>query len=213
MQSTELKIFIADDYLLIREGIKGIICNLDNAKIVGESNDLVNLAAKITECSPDIIIMELTLCDRPIRELMEDIRKVAPKIKVLIVSDCICELPIISSIRAGISGYIKKNVTEEELIKAIHALSKDLEYFTPHITQLLAHGYLSNNASGINFSEREMEVLRYICKGRSNEQIAELLFISEKTVATHRKNIMKKATIKKSSDLIVWALENRIVQR
>ena len=212
MQENILKIFIADDYLLIREGIKRIIQDIDNTVIVGESNDLSNLAVKISSCNPDIIIMELNLCNRPIKELMAEVKIVSPQTKILVVSDCACELPIILSIRAGISGFIKKNVTEEELVKAIFALSKGHEYFTPEITQIIANGHLSGKSSGINFSEREMEILRYICKGRSNEQIGEILFISEKTAATHRKNIMKKAGVKKSSELIVWALENKVVQ-
>lgn len=212
MLERERRIFIADDYLLIREGIKNIINNLKGTIIVGESNSLSNLSSKINDCYPDIIIMELNLCDRPIKEIVEEIKTTSPQTKILVVSDCECELPIVMAIRAGVAGFIKKNLSEEELIKAIHSLSSGLNYFTPAITQLLANGYLSNSETGINFSDREMEVLRYICKGRSNEQIAELLFISEKTVATHRKNIMKKAAVKKSSDLIIWALDNKILQ-
>jgi DNA-binding NarL/FixJ family response regulator len=211
--STEIKIFIIDDYFLIREGIKKIINELPNAVIVGESHDLSDLTAKMKNCLPDIIIMELNLCDNPLRDFMQEIKTVSAQTKVLIVSDCDCELPVITAIRSGIAGFIKKNVSEEELIKAIQTISKGADYFSPEITQLLANSYLSGSTSGINLSDREMEILRYICKGRSNEQIAEILFISEKTVATHRKNIMKKAVVKKTSDLILWALENKIVQK
>ena len=208
-----LKIFIVDDYLLIREGIKRIISTLQNVTIVGESNNLHELTNKISSTKPDIIILELNLCERPVRELLQEIKTVSPQTRVLIVSDCLCELPVVTAIRAGISGFIKKNVDENELLNAIDSLAKGINYFTPEVIQILANGYLASRSSDINFSERELEILKYICKGRSNEQIAEILFISEKTVATHRKNIMKKASVKKTSDLILWALENNIVQR
>ena len=208
MTTSDISIFIADDYPLIREGLKKVLRKLPNVFISGESEDIIDLPIKISTILPDILIMELTLCEKPVKELIIEIKKTSPKTKVLIISDCACEIPVITSIRSGISGFLRKNVSEEELLNAVNAISKEKEYFASDITTLLVKSY---GKPEFDFSIREMEILRYICKGRSNEQIADLLFISEKTVATHRKNIMRKAKVKKSSDLIVWALNNKIV--
>lgn len=208
-----VKIYIADDYLLIREGIKKVINGLSNAILVGETHDLSHLPDKIASTRPDILIMELNLCERPIKELMDELKVISPNTKVLIVSDCHCELPIIMAVRAGISGFMQKNVSEKELAQAISSIALGADFFAPAITHILANGFLSNSSSPNSFSDREMEILRYICKGRSNEQVADLLFISEKTVATHKKNIMKKAGVKKTSDLILWAMDKNILQK
>jgi DNA-binding NarL/FixJ family response regulator len=209
----EIRIFIADDYFLIREGIKKSLKDLNEAVIVGETNDLSNLTLRISETQPDIIIMEISLCERPLKELIQELKKTSPQIKVLVISDCNCELPVIASMRAGISGFIKKNVSKEELIKAVCEIDAGKEYFTTEIAKILAKGYFFDKPTTTNFSDRELEILKYICKGRSNEQLADILFISEKTVATHKRNIMRKAGVKKVSDLILWALNNNIVDK
>ena len=209
----EIKVLIADDYFLIREGIKKSLKSLREVVIVGEANSLDELLVLLAKYKPEIVIMEINLCDRPIKELIGEIKHESPKTKVLIISDCFCELPVIMSIRAGISGFIRKNVSKDELTQAVRSIAIGVDYFAPEITQILVNGYLSSSTSQNSFSEREMEILRYICKGRSNEQIADILYISEKTVATHRKNIMKKAGVKKTSDLIVWSLEKNLIQR
>jgi DNA-binding NarL/FixJ family response regulator len=209
MSKPFIKVFIADDSLLVREGIKQIISSFTFISIVGESHELANIHSKLEKGLPDILILELDLCHRPMKELLADFRTVSQQIKVLVISECNCVL----AIKAGISGYLKKNVSAEELINAVKIVAGGNQYFTPEISQLLANGILSNKSNNPNFSERELEILRLICKGRSNEQMAELLFISEKTIATHRKNIMKKAGVKKSSDLIVWAFDHQIVSR
>jgi DNA-binding NarL/FixJ family response regulator len=210
MQTKELSIFIADEYTLIREGIKKIIKPIFGASIVGETNNMNDLAFKIKNCLPDLIIMEISMCERPIKQLLKEIRNASPSSKILIVSDCECSLPVMTSIREGVSGFVKKNVTEEELIKAIICISNGEDFYTPDIAHMPASENLT--ASTTIFSIRELEILRYICKGRSNEQIADILFISEKTVATHKKNIMRKAGVKKAIDLVVWALDNKMIR-
>ncbi len=208
-----LKVIIADDYFLIREGIKKSLQTLKDVTIVGETSDIDEFVVLVAQHTPNIAIIEINLCDRPIQELIAQLKQESPCTKVLIISDCYCEIPVIMSIRAGISGFIRKNVSQEEIVQAIRSIANGVDYFTPEITQLLINGYLSNASKQSSFSERELEIFRYICKGRSNEQIADILFISEKTVATHRKNIMKKAGVKKTSDLILWALEKNLFRR
>ncbi|WP_299254287.1 response regulator transcription factor [uncultured Cytophaga sp.] len=208
-----IKVFIADEHYLIREGVKGTLAGAEHIQIVGESSDLVHLHNNIDSSNPNVLIFELNLCKEPVRDLIQDLKLKHPRLKFLIISDCDCELPLVMAVRAGVTGFLRKNVLKEELLYAIQQVHNNKEYFVGDITQLLLKGLLNNATSDFSFSDRELEVLRYICKGRSNEQIADILFISEKTIATHRRNIMKKAGVKKSTDLIIWALDNKIVSR
>jgi DNA-binding NarL/FixJ family response regulator len=209
----KIKVYIADDYYLIREGVKRSLKQSKDIEIVGESNNLTHLADSIQESQPDVLIFELNLCQQPVRDLIQDLKQVHSTVKFLIISDCDCELPLVMAVRAGVTGFVRKNVSKDELLHAVQQVYNNKEYYVSEITQLLLKGFLNNDQSNGVFSDRELEILRYICKGRSNEQIADILFISEKTIATHRRNIMKKAGVKKSTDLIIWALDNKIVSR
>ena len=209
----KIKVYIVDDYYLIREGVKKSLKQNSEIEIVGESNNLSDLTNSIKTSQPDVLIFELNLCQEPIRDLIEDLKKVNGRVKFLIISDCDCELPLVMAVRAGVTGFVRKNVSKEELLYAVQQVYTNKEYYVSDVTQVLLKGFLTSDTSDSIFSDRELEVPRYICKGRSNEQIADILFISEKTIATHRRNIMKKAGVKKSTELIVWALDNKIVAR
>lgn len=209
----KIKVYIADDYYLIREGVKRSLKQSKDIEVVGESNNLNHLKGSIQESQPDVLIFELNLCQQPVRDLIQDLKQAHANVKFLIISDCDCELPLVMAVRAGVTGFVRKNVTKDELLHAVQQVYNNKEYYVSEITQLLLKGFLNNDQSNGVFSDRELEILRYICKGRSNEQIADILFISEKTIATHRRNIMKKAGVKKSTDLIIWALDNKIVSR
>lgn len=209
----KIKVYIVDDYYLIREGVKKSLRQNNMIEVVGESNNFSDLATSIKSTQPDVLIFELNLCQEPIRDLIEDLKKVHAQVRFLIISDCDCELPLVMALRAGVTGFVRKNVSKEELLHAVQQVYTNKEYYVSDVTELLLKGLLTSHTSDSIFSDRELEVLRYICKGRSNEQIADLLFISEKTIATHRRNIMKKAGVKKSTELIVWALDNKIVAR
>jgi DNA-binding NarL/FixJ family response regulator len=209
----KIKVYIADDYYLIREGVKRSLKQSKDIEVVGESNNLNHLVDSIQESQPDVLIFELNLCQQPVRDLIQDLKQVHSSVKFLIISDCDCELPLVMAVRAGVTGFVRKNVSKDELLHAVQQVHNNKEYYVSEITQLLLKGFLNNDHSNGIFSDRELEILRYICKGRSNEQIADILFISEKTIATHRRNIMKKAGVKKSTDLIIWALDNKIVSR
>lgn len=210
---SKIKVYIVDDYYLIREGVKRSLKQSKDIEIVGESNNFNQLVDSIQESQPDVLIFELNLCQQPVRDLIQELKQVHSPVKFLIISDCDCELPLVMAVRAGVTGFVRKNVSKDELLHAVQQVHNNKEYYVSDITQLLLKGFLNNDQSSSVFSDRELEVLRYICKGRSNEQIADILFISEKTIATHRRNIMKKASVKKSTDLIIWALDNKIVSR
>ncbi|HTF80771.1 MAG TPA: response regulator transcription factor [Cytophagales bacterium] len=207
---SKTSVFIADDYYLIREGLKRSLKGLKQMNIVGECHDARNLISHIEQLKPDILILEVSLCKPSLTELMQALKVSSPKTKTLILSDCRCAAPVLSSITSGVSGFVPKNVDKEELIKAICEIAAGREYLSPDITKLLMHAFAQKNE--IQLSEREIEILKHICKGKTNEQIASCLFLSQMTIATHKRNIMRKTGVKKTTELILWALEHKIGQ-
>jgi DNA-binding NarL/FixJ family response regulator len=117
------------------------------------------------------------------------------------------------AITAGISGFIGKSVEKNELLQAIEVIAKGKKYFSQEITSIITEHYYTMKNSNFELTERENEILKYIGRGRSNEQIGDLLNLSEKTVATHKRNVMKKIGVKKTSELILWALDNGIISK
>lgn len=210
---TNIKILIADDYFLIREGLKNTLKTFRNIKIVGEIDLSHQIPAKVKEFVPDILLMEINFCEKSIKELVKEVNELSPLTKIMVISDCNCKLSVINSIKAGISGFVRKNVTREELNGAIRAIISGKQYFAEDITSILIKSISNSQRSEHTLSERELGILKLICQGHSNQQIGETLFLSEKTIATHKRNIMRKAGVKKTSDLILWALNNNIITK
>ena len=210
---SELRIFILDDHYLIREGLKKTLNSVKDFIIVGESPDLTDLLLLMKDLNPDILFLETGLCKRPIAELLLDIKKVSPKTKILAISDCSCEMKVFTSVKAGVAGFITKKADREEVINAVLEISSGNDYYSPEVTKILMKGLFAGSGTNIQFSERELEIMNLICQGITNSSIANQLFLSENTVATHKRNIMKKARVKRTSDLILWALDKKLVTR
>lgn len=210
---SELRIFILDDHYLIREGLKKTLKSVKDFIIVGESSELTDLPVFMNDLKPDILFLEIGLHKRPLAELVLEIKKVSPETKILAISDCSCEMKVFTSVKAGVAGFISKKAGREEVIKAVLEISSGNDYFTPEVTKILMKGLFAGRRVDNNFSERELEIMNLICQGVTNDSIASQLFLSENTVATHKRNIMKKAGVKRTSDLILWALDNKLVAR
>ncbi|GAL85371.1 fimbrial Z protein; signal transducer [Sporocytophaga myxococcoides] len=209
----KIRIFILDDHYLIREGLKKTLKSVKDFIIVGESPDLADLLLVMKDFNPDILFLEIGLCKRPIVELLVDIKNVSPKTKILAISDCSCEMKVFTSVKAGVAGFISNKADREEVIKAVLEISSGNDYYSPEVTKILMKGLFAGRGTDIQFSERESEIMNLICQGITNDSIASQLFLSENTVATHKRNIMKKAGVRRTSDLILWALDKKLIAR
>lgn len=206
-----MNIIIADHNTIIKEGIKSLLKHLHwTIEDVSTTNELFS---KIDNSIKNIILIEINFCNSGIKNIVQKIKSINPDSKILVLSDCNCELQVMVAVQSGITGYIHKNINQEELILAIETINFGRQYFTSNITKIITDSYLALKNPNHELSEREIEVLKHICKGKSNFEISEELFLSENTVATHKRNIMKKVGVKKSTDLILWAMENNIIQR
>lgn len=213
-----IKILIVDDHQLIINGIKVMIEPVEDFQIIGECNDgnsAVELAIKL---QPNVIIMDISMPGISGIEATKLILKNNPEIKVLALTQHEESEYVLQLLNAGGFGYLLKNSRKEEFIEAIFSVSKGVKYFSKKISNLLLNNLLETNAiekstvrTKITLTKREREITQKIAEEMSNQQIAEQLNISLRTVETHRRNIMQKLNVKNAVSLVRYAVQHNLV--
>lgn len=208
----QISVYIVDNNYWVRKGLNLVLGASDDINIVGETDSTTELMSLLGDSQPDILILDVNASENSICELVKNVKQTQRATKVLLISDFEPDFSVLQILKVGVDGFINKQSDQKELKIAIKALAKGGDYFSESIQKLITHGFQTDDGQDLSLSEREIQILRFICKGRSNEQIADLLFLSEKTITTHRRNIMRKARVSKSTELIVWALSNNIIR-
>lgn len=211
-------IILVDDHELVRDGIRALLAGCDSIQILAEASSVGELMDELETITPAVIVLDISLPDMSGIEAIGLIAVRSPSSKVLMLSMYTGEEFVISAIRAGAHGYLPKNTTRIELIDAIHKLSLGEEYFGDAVSGVLRKALmrkiedseLSLNATA-SLSSREVEVLKLFCEGMSNQEIADKLFISVRTVESHKTHIMQKLGIKNNVEMIKYAIKNKII--
>lgn len=215
----ETKILIADTHILIREGIKALLADKKYINIVGEVINSKELFNEVFKTKPDIVIIDFDIVNHFSINDIIFLRKKHPHINVLIISSNIDKKDILKVINLGVTGYLLKESEEEEILKAINALTKKQNFYSKKINDIIDEKPLissnvipdNSNLCKVLLSDREVEIIGYIVVGKTTKSIANKLFLSFHTVNTHRKNIFKKLKIHNSSELINFAIQKGIV--
>ena len=213
-----IKVFLADDHAMVRQGLASVLASAPEIEVIGEAGDGQEALKKIRSIRPDVAVIDITMEGLNGLEVARRIRKSHPKIRVLILSIHSQEEYIIEAFKIGASGYLVKEAAVDELIAAIKAVYKGQAYLSPSIARRLIDDYLDKTqvphteSLEPRLTDREVEVLQLIAEGKSNSEIASLLNISIKTVATHRAHIMKKLDIHDALGLAKYAIRKGLVQ-
>lgn len=208
--STDKNIFIVDDHQMVIDGLKLLIGSESGFKIVGESNDPLKVMDMLAATPVDILLTDVSMPRMSGIELTRIISKQHPQIKILALSMFGDTNVVTEMIDAGISGFILKNTGRAELMDALDKVANGKNYYAPDITHQLVKS-LKENKEGNHLTDREVEIIRMIEKEYSNKQIADMLFISERTIETHRKNIFRKTNTQTIVGLMKYAYERKIV--
>jgi DNA-binding NarL/FixJ family response regulator len=216
----KIKIALADDQILFREGIASIIKNENDFSLVMEADNGLDFLAKIKSTSelPDILLMDMEMPGMDGMQLNDEIRKKYPSIKVIVLSVHAKERLIARMIQAGASGYLLKNCNKDELLTAVRNVYNNGFYITPNVIQALqspqanAKGVTNIQSIPIDLSQREIEVLKLICEEFSNAEIADKLFISVRTVDGHRNNLLAKTGCHNTAGLVLFAVKHHIYE-
>ena len=215
-----MKTVIFDEIEIIRIGLLNIFNHNSEIIVIDNFHFFSDFDNFIKKNSVDLIIADFFLHKKFDFNFIKEIKRKNKKTKVLIFSNNLDKNIIFSSIRAGIDGFIQKTVTKEEILKAIHSLKNDEEYFSENVSNIILKSYVSGIKNGNEISEkkprnltrREIQVLRVVCDGMTNQQIADGLRISIRTVNTHKNNIMQKLEIKTTAELIKFAYKNGLIK-
>jgi DNA-binding NarL/FixJ family response regulator len=209
-------IIIVDDHNLIRLGIKSSLkAKHSDICIVGEAGDGKSLFQLLETTQADIVLLDISLPDMSGMDIASRLRNEYPYIKILIVSVENTLSIIEDLLRIGIDGFIsKQQATGEELSQAIHSIMDGLEYFGRDITSILYKIYISKKkitTAKLEFSERELDIITLCREGLQSKEIAKHLNISPRTVDTHKNNIFKKLGINSTLEMVLYAMENGII--
>lgn len=209
-----IKIFLADDHELIRTGIRNLLGSNKDFLIVGESGDGEETIRKVREVKPDVVVIDISMPGMSGIEVTKHLREKYPNVKVLVLTMHENVEYVYQIYKSGAGGYLLKNAGKEEISSAIYAVARGEKFFSPRISELMISGYMKqaerrdSQSPDSTLTKREEEVLRLIAKGLNNQQISSQLFISPRTVDTHRTNIMQKLDIHDVANLVRYALEN-----
>jgi len=211
---------LVNPYPVISDALKALLQDSEDIEIAGTFDSLEDL---IQHAPQNPVHVTLLLAYSISEKIIEDIRRFSqyfPKGKMLVLSLFNDEKFILRTIKAGAKGHLGSDANRSEILEAIYTLRNGHEYYAKSITDILLHSYLSDQKIGPvekedklkQLSPREMEVFKLFAEGMSNRHIAEKLFISVRTVETHKNNIMKKIELKTTVDLVKFAIKNNIIQ-
>jgi DNA-binding NarL/FixJ family response regulator len=213
---SKIKIAIADDYKIYRDGLKVGLSADENMEIIAEADNGEDLMKVLETNSPDVILMDLKM---PIMDGMEAtklVRKKYPGIKVLVVSMYEDDKFIIHLMENGANGYLLKNAEPDEIIKSIYAVQENGYYFNDLVNKaLLKKLVLKNNLKpsfnqNIDLTEREQEVLKMICEEKTAAEIAKEIFLSPRSVEGIRQRLIEKIGVRNTAGLVMFAVKNGI---
>lgn len=209
---------IVDDHTIVRKGIRSLLENNEKIEIVGEAKNGNEAIDKFRQVIPDIVLMDFAMPILNGMEATRQIKKQFPEVKVLILSMYKDEEYIINCLKAGASGYVNKQTTPEDLLKAIDAIYKGGYFTSSSFSNNVIKKYIGNSKekdkklSHEKLTSREVEILQLIAEGYSNKGMAKLLYISVKTVETHRTHLMDKLGKHNVVELTKYAIRKGITR-
>ena len=210
---TKLRIFLADDHVVVREGLKALINAQTDMIVIGEASDGQTAWQQAQACQPDVVIMDISMPGLNGVQATAQLKQACPAIKVLALSVHDDTSYLRQLLAAGACGYILKHAAAEDLIQAIRMIAAGGVYLDPALVGHVVAGYVrvpmtTSALLGADLSERETEVAQRIAQGYSNKEIATQLTLSVKTVETYRARAMEKLGIASRAELVRYALEH-----
>ncbi|MBN1406504.1 MAG: response regulator transcription factor [Calditrichaceae bacterium] len=209
-----IKILIADDHAIVREGLKQIVAEQSGMQVTGEASNYTELFQLLSKDAWDIIILDIHMPGKNGLEALKVIRQQYPDLPVLILSMYSEEQYGLRSIKAGASGFLEKVSAPEELVKAIQKIISGGKYISSGLVDQMANRLDSNYElhKHDSLSDRELQILCQIASGKSAEEIAKELIISVHTVYSYRNRILEKMNMKSNVELTQYAIQNNLIK-
>ncbi len=213
-----LRILLADDHKVVRQGTRALLSTVPEWEIVGEADNGRDAVSLTAELKPDIVILDIGMPELNGLDATRQIKKKSPETEVLIFTGQETEELVHDVFDSGARSYIMKTDAADHLIDAIKALSEHKHFFTSRISEIVFARYIQEKGTlegapeKSRITDREREIVQLLAEGKSSKEIATILGISVRTVETHRAAIMKKLGLKSFSELIRYAVRNKIIE-
>jgi two-component system, NarL family, response regulator NreC len=208
MSGTPLTIVIADDHAVVRQGLRLLLESEDDLAVVGESSDVAETCALLRERTPSVVLLDLHMGRELSLSAMFEIRGASPDTAIVILTMEDDPAFVAPAWNAGAAGYVLKEASRTDLVRAIRTVGKGGRYVDPAIG-----GLALASAEDAVLTDRELEVLRLVALGHTNSEIATMMYISPRTVETHRANLQSKLGITGRPELVRYALEHGVIHR
>ncbi len=210
---SKIKVLLVDDHAIMRDGIKSLLGVHDDIEIIGEASEGKEAVDKAREQVPDVVVMDIAMPGMDGLEAMRRIIKKNPRIKVVVLTQHDNKEYILSAMKAGASGYVPKRALGSELVSAIRAVYGGESYLYPSAAAAVIEGYRDTAQSEPydTLTAREREILKLIAEGHTSKEIADMLFISLKTVVGHRTKIMEKLDLHNRTELVRYSIRKGLV--
>ncbi len=213
-----MKILIADSNIIAINGLRTIISQIEGAFITGEVKNELELLEHVQHFSPDVLVLDYTVTGFSVDTISKTLRDF-PKVKIVAVTPEQSAQTLVDALRAGVSSYIKKDCDITEILDSVKETYKGNRFFCGQILETIQKANIDVDdidcdaltCEPLVLSERELEVITLIAEGYTNQQIAEMLFLSAHTVNTHRKNIMSKLGVKNTAGIVMYAVKTNLV--
>lgn len=212
------KILLVDDHAMIREGVKNLLKQTKDLMVVGEAENGKQAIEKYADLQPDLLILDISLPDMNGMEVTQHILAVSPNANILMLSMYDDEDYISRCIENGVKGYVVKSESSQELEYAVRTILQGKTYFSHQVQEVILNKYKQNvtrkkqREEVVKLTAREIEIIKLIDEGLTSQQMADKLFISPRTVETHRANLMKKFAVKNAIELVKKARQIQLVQ-
>ena len=208
-----IRVLVADDHTIVREGLKQILAKSGDLAVAGEAADGNDVLKMVREQLWDVLVTDMSMPGRSGIELIKLVKEARPKLPVLVLSMYGEEQYAVRVIRAGASGYLNKESASEQLVAAIRKVAAGGVYVSAAVSETLFHNLRGDTATTPHeqLSDREFQVLRLIAMGKSSTEIAAELVLSPKTVSTHKTRILEKMHMSNQAELIRYAIEHKLV--
>jgi two-component system invasion response regulator UvrY len=209
-----IRILIADDHRIVREGLKQILAENPDMIVADEASNGQEVIGKIWENDYDVVLLDISMPGRSGLDILKQLKTERPKLSVLVLSMYSEEQYAMRALRAGASGYMTKESAPDELIEAIRKVSTGRKYISPTVAEKLAFSLEASDERPPheNLSDREYQVMCMIASGKTIKAIADELSLSVKTISTYRTRILEKMKMKNNAELTHYSIQNRLVE-
>jgi DNA-binding NarL/FixJ family response regulator len=214
-----LQLLLADDHEIVRQGLRSMLETQRDCKVVGEAADGRQAVTMTKELNPDVVILDIGMPSLNGLEATRQILKMRPQTKVLILTMHESDSVIREVLDAGARGYILKTDAGRDLVTAVESLRRNKTFFTSRVSQMILDGFLKGDKKpqevaphGERLTPRQREIVQLLAEGKSSKEVAVALDLSVKTAETHRANIMRKLDCHSVSEVVRYAIRNKIIE-